>query len=159
VCSLSCVTKSSRKLHACAQLLELKLLTIGRILSTRWVAYSFRSVSGVWEDYEGLVLHFVEAKNDYRRDKDLHVWGFTQEDYLSWISTGFRIDVRCTPRTAQTKPRSRECDMDLHRASKKEKILLKYSKKERNVTDHIMKMPSLLQNVSPSKELPSTERM
>jgi hypothetical protein len=51
---------------------------------TRWVASSFRQVSAVLEDYEALVLHFVEAKNDCcRGKKEMHVWVFTQEDYFS----------------------------------------------------------------------------
>jgi hypothetical protein len=39
--------KNNRELHECAKLLEIQLLKIGRILSTRWAASSFRSVSAV----------------------------------------------------------------------------------------------------------------
>jgi hypothetical protein len=56
--------KSSRELQACANSLEMQLLKIGQILSTRWVASSFRSVSAVWQDYEALVRHFTNAKDD-----------------------------------------------------------------------------------------------
>lgn len=56
-------------LQICAHLLEAELLKIGRMLSTRWVASSYRSVSAVWEDYEVLVQHFEEAKVDPTRDK------------------------------------------------------------------------------------------
>jgi hypothetical protein len=61
--------KNSRELHECAKLLEIQLLKIGRILSTRWAASSFRSVSAVWENFEALVWHFKEAENDPTRDK------------------------------------------------------------------------------------------
>jgi hypothetical protein len=43
--------KNSRELHECAKLLEIPPLKIGNILSTRWVASSFRSVSAVWENF------------------------------------------------------------------------------------------------------------
>jgi hypothetical protein len=62
--------KNSRKLHDCAKLLEIQLLKIVRILITRWVASSFRSVSAVWEHFEALVRHFKEAENDPTRDKN-----------------------------------------------------------------------------------------
>ncbi|KAK0048443.1 E3 SUMO-protein ligase [Biomphalaria pfeifferi] len=61
--------KNCRELQVCARLLEAELLKIGRMLSTRWVASSFRSVLAVWEDYEVLVQHFEEAKLDSTRDK------------------------------------------------------------------------------------------
>jgi hypothetical protein len=61
--------KNSRELHECAKLLEIQLLKTGRILSTRWAASSFRSVSAVWENFEALVRHFKEAENDSKRDE------------------------------------------------------------------------------------------
>lgn len=61
--------KNARELQECAATLELQLLKIGRILSTRWVASSFRTVSAVWQDFEALVHHFQEAKEDSRRSK------------------------------------------------------------------------------------------
>lgn len=60
--------KNSWELRTCASLLETELLKIGRVLSTRWVASSFRSVSAVWRSYEALVHHFKEASNDPTRD-------------------------------------------------------------------------------------------
>jgi hypothetical protein len=63
------LTSYSRELQACAKRLEMQLLKIGRILITRWVASSFRSVSAVWQDYEALVRHFTNAKDDCSRDK------------------------------------------------------------------------------------------
>jgi hypothetical protein len=61
--------KNSRELQACANSLEMQLLKTGRILSTHWVASSFRSVSAVWQDYEALVRRFANAKDDCSRDK------------------------------------------------------------------------------------------
>jgi hypothetical protein len=60
--------KNIMELHECARLLGIQL-KIGRILSTRWVASSFRSVSAVWGNFEALVRHFKEAENDPTRDK------------------------------------------------------------------------------------------
>ena len=61
-------------MQICANLLEGELLKIGRILSTRWVAISFRSVLAVWENYEVLVQHFEEAKLDSTRDKKINAY-------------------------------------------------------------------------------------
>jgi hypothetical protein len=61
--------KNSRELHECVKLLEIQLLKTGRILSTRWVAASFRSVSALWENFEALVRHFKEAENDPTKDE------------------------------------------------------------------------------------------
>ncbi|XP_028592483.2 peroxisome biogenesis factor 2 isoform X1 [Podarcis muralis] len=61
--------ENARELEECAATLELQLLKIGRILSTRWVASSFCTVFAVWQDYEALVYHFQEAKEDRRRSK------------------------------------------------------------------------------------------
>lgn len=60
--------KNSCELRACANLLEAQLVKIGRVLSTRWVASSFRSVSAVWTSYEALVSHFEGASKDPTRD-------------------------------------------------------------------------------------------
>jgi hypothetical protein len=62
--------KNNRELHLCAESLGVEVLKIGRVLSTRWVASSFRSVSAVWNNYESLVRHFEEAMNDPTRDKN-----------------------------------------------------------------------------------------
>ena len=59
--------KNSRELHSCAEILEVELLKIGRVLSKQWVSSSFRSVFAVWNIYEALVKHFEEASNDPTR--------------------------------------------------------------------------------------------
>jgi hypothetical protein len=60
-------------LHICAKLLEVELLKIHKLLSTRWVASGFPSVTGVWQNYEVLIRHFEEAKNDNTTDKKKNV--------------------------------------------------------------------------------------
>lgn len=60
--------KNSRELHTVANELGVQLLKIGRVLDTRWVASSFRTVSAVWENYEVLANHFMAAKQDQTRD-------------------------------------------------------------------------------------------
>ena len=42
--------QNEAKQNECAKLLDVQLLKIGRVFSTRWVASSFRSVSAVWEN-------------------------------------------------------------------------------------------------------------
>lgn len=61
--------KNARELQVCASLLEDKLLKIGRILSTRWVASSYNTVLAVWQSYETLEFHFTQSKDDTSRGK------------------------------------------------------------------------------------------
>lgn len=60
--------KNARELKQHAELLEIEILKIGRILGTRWVASSFRSVSAVWKNFKALVAHFTAAKDDKSRE-------------------------------------------------------------------------------------------
>ena len=60
----------SLTIHLCAELLGAELLKIGRILSTRWVSSSLRTVLAVWNNFEFLVYHFEEAMHDPTRDKN-----------------------------------------------------------------------------------------
>jgi hypothetical protein len=55
--------KTSRKLETKAQALDIELKKIGRVLNTRWVASSFRSVDAVWNNFEALASDFTEASN------------------------------------------------------------------------------------------------
>lgn len=61
--------KNARELKAHAEEMDTVVLKIGRILDTRWVASSFRTVSAVWKNFEVLVAHFKKAKDDQSRDK------------------------------------------------------------------------------------------
>lgn len=82
---------NARELQECAPTLELQLLKIGRILSTRWVASSFCTVLAVWQDFEALVHHFQEAKEDSRRSNTDH---FLYESLLRKItSCEFVLDL------------------------------------------------------------------
>jgi hypothetical protein len=48
--------KNARQLNSCAASLEMEILKIGRILSTRQVASNYKTVLAVWQDYEALEL-------------------------------------------------------------------------------------------------------
>ena len=64
-------TKSSRnkrELLVAAVKVEVCLLKIGRVLSTRWVASSFRTVKAVLHNFKALYLHFINASIDSTRD-------------------------------------------------------------------------------------------
>ncbi len=62
--------KNFRDLKTCASLLEEELFKIGRILNTRWVASSFRSVLATWKSYVALVEHFNHVISDDTGDKN-----------------------------------------------------------------------------------------
>jgi hypothetical protein len=53
---------NARQLQSCEALLEIEILIIGRILSTRWVASSYITVLAVLQDYEAPVLLFEKCK-------------------------------------------------------------------------------------------------
>ena len=58
---------NQKELSECASQLEQHICKIGRVLGTRWVASSFRTVSAVWLNYEALCLHFEKAMKDKTR--------------------------------------------------------------------------------------------
>jgi hypothetical protein len=53
----------------------MEILKIGRILSTRWVASSYKTVLAVWQGYEALVPHFEKGKseNGHGRKEKMHI--------------------------------------------------------------------------------------
>ncbi|XP_060093811.1 E3 SUMO-protein ligase KIAA1586-like [Heteronotia binoei] len=55
--------KHARELNSCAAALETEILKIGRVLSTSWVASSYRTVLAVWQDYKALVLHLGKGRS------------------------------------------------------------------------------------------------
>jgi len=59
--------KNQTELSECAAQLEIQFLTIGRVLDTRWVASSVRTVRAVWESYPALHKHFRDASSDSER--------------------------------------------------------------------------------------------
>ena len=48
----------------------IQLKKIGRVLNTRWVASSFRTVTAVWQDFEALADHFHEAADPRSKQYD-----------------------------------------------------------------------------------------
>jgi hypothetical protein len=61
------ITLSSELVKVCSDL-GIQFLRIGRVLSVRWVASSFRTVSAVWFSFPGLCEHFLAASVDVDRD-------------------------------------------------------------------------------------------
>ncbi|XP_065645708.1 E3 SUMO-protein ligase KIAA1586-like [Hydra vulgaris] len=60
--------KNKKELETVAMALRVKLNSIGRILGTRWVSSSARSVMAVWNNYAALYQHFHESSLDLRRN-------------------------------------------------------------------------------------------
>ncbi|XP_078509084.1 E3 SUMO-protein ligase KIAA1586-like [Lissotriton helveticus] len=60
--------KNRLELKECAEVLDIQLCRIGRVLDTRWVASSFRTVEAVWNAYPALYKHVTSAAVDASRD-------------------------------------------------------------------------------------------
>ncbi|MGH0132821.1 UNVERIFIED_CONTAM: hypothetical protein FKN15_050685 [Acipenser sinensis] len=60
--------KNRMELRECAENFDVQLCKIGRILDTRWVASSFRTVEAVWKNYPALRKHFTAAAEDASRN-------------------------------------------------------------------------------------------
>ena len=62
------------------------------MLSTRGVAFSFKSISAVWESFEALVDHFQTASQDvkHRDGKDRSMYKGLQKNITS---VGFILDL------------------------------------------------------------------
>ena len=60
--------KNRNQLQECARELDVQLATIGRLLDTRWVASSNRTLKAVWQSYSALHAHFLSASEDKSRD-------------------------------------------------------------------------------------------
>ena len=92
----------ARELQVCANLLETQLLKIGGMLSTRWVVFSFRSVSAVWESFQALVDHFQTASQDVKhrdvQDKSMQE-RHRKTNNIGRIYTRFCTDLRFSSRT------------------------------------------------------------
>ena len=59
--------KNRYELQDCAKDLEQQVFTIGRVLDTRWVSSSMRTVEAVLKNLPSLVAHFTAAKEDPSR--------------------------------------------------------------------------------------------
>lgn len=62
--------KHSRALQNCCQDLHLQFHKIGRVLSTRWVPSSLRTVKAVWKSFSALHSHFKSSCDDKSNDKN-----------------------------------------------------------------------------------------
>lgn len=60
--------KNKFELRQCAAQIDVQLLSIGKMLDTRWVASSVRTVRAVWQSFAALHKHFVCASQDTFRD-------------------------------------------------------------------------------------------
>ena len=60
--------KNQRELNECSSAVHEQVKKIGRLLDTRWVASSYRTVKSVWCSYESLCKHFETASQDLHRD-------------------------------------------------------------------------------------------
>lgn len=60
--------KNRAELKECAVGLDIQLCKISRVLDTRWVASSLRTVEAVWRNYPALHRYFTEAVQDPTRD-------------------------------------------------------------------------------------------
>ncbi|XP_040069819.1 E3 SUMO-protein ligase KIAA1586-like [Ixodes scapularis] len=67
-CLYSSSPKNRRELESCAKDLNASLLCVGRVLDTRWVASSFRTVNAVMTSYPSLYAHFMKCSEDPKRD-------------------------------------------------------------------------------------------
>ncbi len=61
--------KNPQELQEGEQEVGSQVLNIGRVLSTGWVASSFRSVKVVWGSYEALNRHFKNYAGDQTRNR------------------------------------------------------------------------------------------
>ncbi|XP_065671985.1 E3 SUMO-protein ligase KIAA1586-like [Hydra vulgaris] len=60
--------ENKKELETVAMALSVKLNSIGRILGTRWVSSSARSVMAVWNNYAALYKHIHKSSLDLRRN-------------------------------------------------------------------------------------------
>lgn len=67
-CLYSMSPKNIRELASICTDLDMACLQIGKILSVRWAASSFRTVAAVWRSFPGLCAHFETASSDRNRD-------------------------------------------------------------------------------------------
>ena len=64
--------KKKRELKEVAKNLDAQLLKIGKVLSTRWVASSHRTVLAVWNNYEALYQHFKDKAAEKEKQSAMY---------------------------------------------------------------------------------------
>ncbi|MGH0172170.1 UNVERIFIED_CONTAM: hypothetical protein FKN15_071320 [Acipenser sinensis] len=83
--------KKQAELQECARAL-IRLNAVGRILGTRWVSSSARSVRAVWQNYAALVQHFENASKDTSRDSKQQAHAYKGlKDHLN--DTSFALNM------------------------------------------------------------------
>ena len=64
--------KKKRELKEVAKNLDAQLLKIGKVLSTRWVVSSHRTVLAVWNNYEALYQHFKDKAAEKEKQSAMY---------------------------------------------------------------------------------------
>lgn len=62
-------SKNEGELQNCARELGQCIQKVGRVLDTRWVASSLRSVNAVWNSFDSLACHLLDASKDTSRSE------------------------------------------------------------------------------------------
>jgi hypothetical protein len=132
--------QNSRELHVCAKLLEVELLKIGRILSTRWVASRFRSVSAVWQNYEVSVRHFEEARIQGIKKEKFMYEGLQRKITSTQLILDFGLMCDSLQELSELTLDLQERNIVMYIASKKSKLLFKFLKNEEEYQVFIMKI-------------------
>ena len=127
------LSKNSRELHLCAELLGAELLKIGRILSTRWVSSSLRTVLAVWNNFESLVYHFEEAMHDPTRDKNDKCTYDSLKRKITFTEFLLDLGLMCNAfqELSELSSDLQDRNMDLHKANKKIKMLVQVFEERR----------------------------
>ena len=73
--------KNQRELAVCAKELDIELRKIGKLLTIRWVASTYRAVAAAHRNYAALHSHFTAASHDNDRD------GKTRQTFKGLSST------------------------------------------------------------------------
>ena len=75
-------SKNRCELAAASKEFDIQVRRIGKILDTRWVASSVRTVRAVWQSYDALYEHFVRASVDMSRDSKTRATFRGLQNYL-----------------------------------------------------------------------------
>uniref|UniRef100_A0A8C8RJZ3 HAT C-terminal dimerisation domain-containing protein n=1 Tax=Pelusios castaneus TaxID=367368 RepID=A0A8C8RJZ3_9SAUR len=131
--------KNSRELHSCAEILEVELLKIGRVLSTRWVSSSFRSVFAVWNIYEALVKHFEECTYEGLKKK------ITSTEFI--LDLGLMCDA--LQELSELSLDLQERNMDLYKANQKITALVQvFEERRQNAGTYYKRATTAAENLS-----------
>ncbi|KAJ8872613.1 hypothetical protein PR048_026219 [Dryococelus australis] len=121
--------KNARQLKVCAQTLETQILKGERILSRPQFCSSDNIVAAVRQNYEAMVLHLEEAKEDRTRDKkDREMY----EGLLRKISsTEFILDLELINELSDVSFDLQERNIDLYKSHSKVKDVVELFEKRK----------------------------